>query len=165
MGFCWRREYTGGYDPRAVSGQTSQTVQQTTSRAASGLPGFHRQKPEGLVSLGRAHLGLGRGPPVGRRECPPHPPSGLRGARHPTLPPVQPPTAATHHCRWKVWPQWMAATSREWSKKSEQMVQSARMGMVAGDPGPAPQLPSNLAPRRDFRGRAGSGYAKRGGGA
>lgn len=43
-----------------------------------------------------------------------------------------PATAVTHHCRWKVWPQWMAATSREWSKKSEQMVHSARIGMMTG---------------------------------
>lgn len=47
-----------------------------------------------------------------------------------------PESAVTHHCRWNVWPQWMAATSREWSKKSEQMVHSARIGMMTGFQGP-----------------------------
>lgn len=71
----------------------------------------------------------------------------------------------------------MAATSREWSKKSEQMVHSARIGMMIGPKGvrqprkprrvqlcdraptPVPASPqaSNLAPLRDFREWTGSG--------
>lgn len=35
-----------------------------------------------------------------------------------------------YHSWWKVCPQWMAATSLEWSKRSEQIVHCARIGIL-----------------------------------
>lgn len=76
-------------------------------------------------------------------------------AAPPAHPPTRPPTA--HQARWKVCPHGTAATSRALSKKSEQMVQCARIGMA----GPAALRPRGAARFKPGRPAATSGPGRK----
>lgn len=130
-GLCrWR----GGGDS---SGTGPERGPERTGTARAEPPG--KALPPGTAAgAGTASPRCGTPQPYG--AAPSAPANGRRARPEPPPAPLPWEAAAAHQARWKVCPHGTAATSRWLSKKSEQMVQCARMGMASGSgPGPGPE--------------------------